>query len=154
MDAAQLAEQLLEKLAADERFRGPPGPAGPPGPPGPPGKDAPEVDRDQLVAAVLEQIDYQRIADLVHPSAAPPAEKTTHYVVVGNADTSGWDRILAAVRYAQARYQGLAVASPPSSYTGPLPVLVRYVNSVPQYVARGQYPVEQSLAALARGGSP
>lgn len=155
VDASKLAAELLEKLAADERFRGPPGPAGPPGKDGADGKDAAPVDQDAIVAAVLQKIDLQKIADMVPrpPSPSPPSREV-HYVVVGTDGTAGWDRTLAAVRYAQSRYQGIAIATPPRNYAGPLPALVRYTDSVPQYVARGQHSVEQSLAMLAQGNKP
>lgn len=57
-DADKLAEKLIEKLAADPRFKGPkgePGERGPAGPAGAPGKDgkAAAVNIDELAAAVI-----------------------------------------------------------------------------------------------------
>lgn len=147
-DLDALAERLVAKLAADPRFRGPAGPTGPAGPagaPGPAGKPA-EVDYQKLAAAV----DYQALAAEIRVEA-PAAARTVHYVVVAGDQAS--DRLAQQVRYAQSRFAGIARATPPSTYTGPLPVVVKYTAGVPEYVARGEYQVEQALATLAQGRS-
>lgn len=58
IDADKLAEKLIERLAADPRFKGPKGERGEPGPAGPagaPGKDGKpgQVNLDELAAAVI-----------------------------------------------------------------------------------------------------
>lgn len=151
VDTDSLVDRLAEKLAADARFRGPAGPAGPPGKDG---KDGADANEDRIVAAVLERIDYDAIAAKVPKPSTGTASQEVHYVVVGSEETADWQHLQQSVRYAQARYQGISVAAPPANYTGLLPALVKYTNSVPQYVARGTRDVDQALAALAKGVSP
>lgn len=148
MDADQLVSQIVSKLATDERFKGPPGP---PGKDGRDGKDGttPKVDQDAIVAAVLAKIDLDEIASRV-PQPTQPARKV-HYVVVGDESVAGWDRTQAAVRQASAKFRGVTTTEPPANYTGQLPVVVKYTNGIPEYVARGSYQVEQALDALSRG---
>lgn len=163
----KIAEQLAEKLAADPRLKGPKGdagerglagPAGPPGPPGPkgdagaPGKDA-TADIDQIVSSVLSRIDLDAIAERVQVNV-PPSSSDVHYTVVGEDTSNYWSRLQSAARYARERYRGIVMAQPPEGYTGQLPVVVRYTNGVPEYIARGQYEVENTLALLARGQTP
>ena len=151
----QLAAALVEKLASDERFRGPPGPAGPPGKDGEPGRDAREIDEEALVAKVLARLDLDEIAARVPRPATPtPAQPEVHYVLVGNEGVADWASTQAALKYTQSRFHGLTVAAPPANYVGPLPVLVRYTDSIPEYVARGGYDVRQALTTLAQGGRP
>ena len=141
-----IAAAILDKIASDPRFRGPAGPQGPKGdqgPPGPPGHDAPPVDLDALADAVA--------ARLAARAPAPPSGPEVHYVLVGDDRTTGWDRVLAAYRTASASFRGIRIEPPPARYVGQLPALVRYQNSIPEYVARGSYEVEQALGRMARG---
>lgn len=146
-----IAAAILDRIASDPRFRGPAGPQGPAGPAGPQGpkgeygpqgRDAPPVDLDALADAVAARL----------ASRAPsPAGPEVHYVLVGDDRTTGWDRVLAAYRTASASYRGIRIEPPPPQYVGQLPALVRYTNSIPEYVARGSYEVEQALGRMARG---
>lgn len=155
----QLVGQIVEKLAADERFRGPPGAPGKdgadgePGPPGKDGKDA-SIDEEAIVAKVLARIDLDEIAARVPraPAATPAAE--THYVLVGDERVADWSTVMESYRYARARFQGLTTAAPPPKYVGQLPALVRYTDSVGSYVARGAYETRNALAELASGKRP
>lgn len=149
VDTDQLVSQLVAKLATDDRFRGPAGPPGKDGRDGKDGKSA-DIDHDAIVADVLARIDLDAIAARVpQPSAA--VTKKVHYVVVGSESVDGWERTAAAVRTASRKFQGITTADPPANYTGQLPVVVKYTNGIPEYVARGSYQVEQALTALSRG---
>lgn len=146
VDTDKLASTLLEKLAKDERFKGPKGDKGEPG------KDAGacECDEDKIAAAVLAKIDYAKIAAFVTvPQTSASSE--VHYVVVGEESGGYWPRLQQQVRYATERFAGITTSTPPKNYVGPMPVVVKYTNGVPQYIARGQYEVEQALARLAQG---
>lgn len=151
IDTDQLVSQIVAKLATDERFKGPPGPPGKDGRDGKDGQNGttPKVDQDAIVAAVLAKIDLDEIASRV-PQPTQPARKV-HYVVVGDESVAGWDRTSQAVRQASAKFRGVTTAEPPANYTGQLPVVVKYTNGIPEYVARGSYQVEQALGALSRG---
>lgn len=138
-----IAAAILDKIATDPRFRGPAGPAGPKGDPGPPGRDAEPVNLDALASAVADR--------LAARAPAPPSGPEVHYVLVGDDRTPGWDRVLGAYRTASASFRGIRIEPPPARYVGQLPALVRYQNSIPEYVARGSYEVEQALGRMARG---
>lgn len=143
-----IAAAILDRIASDPRFRGPAGPPGPPGPKGdrgeygPQGRDAPPVDLDALADAVA--------ARLASRSPSPTGPEV-HYVLVGDDRTTGWDRVLSAYRTASASFRGIRIEPPPPQFVGQLPALVRYTNSIPEYVARGSYEVEQALGRMARG---
>jgi hypothetical protein len=145
-----IAAAILDRIATDPRFRGPAGPAGPQGPPGPKGeygpqgRDAPPVDLDALADAVAARL----AARTPPPVTSGP---TVHYVLVGDDRTAGWDRVQAAYRTASASYRGIRIEPPPPAFVGQLPALIRYTNSIPEYVARGSYEVEQALNRMARG---
>ena len=151
IDTDQLVSQIVSKLATDERFKGPPGPPGKDGRDGKDGQNGatPKVDQDAIVAAVLAKIDLDEIASRVPKPTQP--DRKVHYVVVGDESVAGWDRTQAAVRQASAKFRGVTTAEPPANYTGQLPVVVKYTNGIPEYVARGSYQVEQALGALSRG---
>ena len=138
-----IAAAILDKIATDPRFRGPAGPQGPKGDPGPPGRDAEAVNLDALAAAVADRL----AARAPNPSTGPEV----HYVLVGDDRTASWDRVLAAYRTASASFRGIRTEPPPPAFVGRLPVLIRYTNSIPEYVARGSYEVEQALGRMARG---
>lgn len=55
IDSQRIAEILLARLAADPRFRGPPGPAGPAGPEGPVGQAA-TIDYSALASEMLSRL--------------------------------------------------------------------------------------------------
>ena len=167
IDLDKLANTLAEKLAADPRFKGPKGdsgdagppgahgergPAGPAGPQGADGKEA-TVDYDQIVAAVLNRLDYDAIAELVIIKT-PANSSEVHYVVVGDNTASYWPRVSQSLRRAKESYHGIAESRPPENYTGPLPVIVKYTNGVPEYVARGESEVTTALTYLAQGKAP
>lgn len=139
-----IAAAVLNRIATDPRFRGPVGPQGPQGPPGPQGLEAPPVDFDALADAVAARL-AARTPPLV--TTGP----TVHYVLVGDERTAGWDRVQAAYRTASASFRGIRIEPPPAQFVGQLPALVRYTNSIPEYVARGSYEVEQALGRMARG---
>jgi len=72
-------------------------------------------------------------------------------VLVGDERVANWSRVLAAYRTASSTFRGIRLEAPPTAYVGQLPALVRYTDSVPEYVARGSYEVEQALGRMARG---
>lgn len=137
-----IAVAILDKIATDPRFRGPAGPPGPKGDPGPPGRDAEPINLDALADAVAARLG---------PRSPSPTGPEVHYVLVGDDRTASWDRVLAAYRTASASFRGIRIEPPPPQFVGQLPALVRYTNSIPEYVARGSYEVEQALGRMARG---
>ena len=167
IDLDKLASLLVDKLASDNRFKGPkgepgeagsPGMSGPPGSPGaagPPGRDgqAASVDYDQIIAAVINRIDYDAIAERVIVKT-PANQSEVHYTVVADDTASYWQRVEASLRRARERYHGLTDARPPENYTGQLPVIVKYTNGVPEYIARGESQVTTALSLLAQGQTP
>lgn len=180
IDTDKLVSQLVEKLAGDERFRGPkgdsgergprgedgmpgaPGPAGPPGPKGSDGREA-TIDYDALKHALLNDprlisllaaaIDLEKLGEHVVISQ-PASQAVVHYVVVGEERSSYWQRIEQSYNRARDRYAGITTAAPPPGYTGQLPALIRYVDKIPEYAARGESQVSTALALLAQGQSP
>jgi hypothetical protein len=125
VDTDKLVAAIVERMAADPRFRGPAGPQGPPG----------EGGR----------------CECPPPSTTAPTAPRVHYVLVGDERVANWSRVLAAYRTASSTFRGIRLEAPPTAYVGQLPALVRYTDSVPEYVARGSYEVEQALGRMARG---
>ncbi len=147
-----LVSSIVEKLATDERFRGPAGPAGKDGRDGKDGTPGKSPDVDQIVTQVLAKIDLDAIAARV-PRPDVSTSQKVHYVVVGDDSTNGWSGTMQSMRYAQSRYRGIVAAAPPANYAGQLPALVKYTDRSPEYVARGKYEVDSALAKLASGQS-
>lgn len=151
IDVDQIVSQLVEKLASDPRFKGPPGPAGEPGPkgdkgdpgsPGPAGKDA-TVDVDAIVAAVLAKL----------PKQPPQPMSETHIVVVADRGAGYWARLAGEIKAAQEVYGGIEVAAPPQGFTGALPQIVQYENGVPRVLGAGYSQVSSVLSRVSRGDS-
>lgn len=145
IDTDKLVAAIVERMAADARFRGPAGPAGPQGPPG---VGTPAVDIDSIVARVVAQVGR---CECPPPSTTAPTAPRVHYVLVGDERVANWSRVEAAYRTATSTFRGIRLEAPPSGYVGQLPALVRYTDSIPAYVARGGYEVEQALGRMARG---
>lgn len=95
--------RLVDQLAADDRFRGPPGPPGASGPPGPPGKMGPpaQVDYDRVAAAV------QGDSDLIEQVAAVAGRSMT--VPSPEAETAGRGWIESIARLGAALGLDLAI---------------------------------------------
>lgn len=142
IDTDKLVAAIVERMAADARFRGPQGAQGPPGV----GTFA--VDIDSIVARVVAQVGR---CECPPPSTAAPTAPRVHYVLVGDERLANWSRVEAAYRTATSSFRGIRLEAPPSGYVGQLPALVRYTDSIPAYVARGSYEVEQALGRMARG---
>lgn len=142
VDADKLVSAIVERMAADPRFRGPAGPQGPPG------VGTPAVDIDSIVARVVAQVGR---CECPPPATTTPTAPRVHYVLVGDDRVANWSRVEAAYRTASSTFRGIRLEAPPTAYVGQLPALVRYTDSVPEYVARGSYEVEQALGRMARG---
>jgi hypothetical protein len=154
VDADQLADSILDKLANDPRFKGPKGDPGEPGPAGPPGMDGMDAVHDaEFWAQVDSRIDAKLAGIPQHPNPGNQ-QPNVHYTVVGQSTASYWTRIEEKVRFANDKYHKVLLAPPPANYTGPLPVVVRYTNGVPEYIARGQHETESVLTLLGLGRVP
>lgn len=143
VDTDKLVAAIVDRMAADPRFRGPAGP------PGPPGVGTPAVDIDSIVSQVLAKAGSR--CECPPPSTTAPTAPRVHYVLVGDDRVANWPRVLAAYRTASSTFRGIRLEAPPTAYVGQLPALVRYTDSVPEYVARGSYEVEQALSRMGRG---
>jgi hypothetical protein len=154
IDAEKLAATLIEKLAGDERFKGPKGERGEPGPAGPPGKDGrdAEVDYDRIVAEVESRIDYPRLAGMVWVDAPRLPSATQHVVIVADQNASYWPRLAGELARAREAYHRIDLERPPAGRNfGELPALVWYENGVPVRQVRGSYEVTNELTTISRG---
>lgn len=163
---AAVTQAILQRIANDDSFRGPPGPpgpAGPPGPPGPPGADGetPVVDVDAIADRV-----FQRVRDELAASGSedpqpqvpgdPGSQYVSHVVIVSKPDDTRLERY---IDQARAAFPNLSVLPrdqvPPHVVIKSVPTAVAY-NSVGQVASMvsGETKVERLLMALARSEFP
>lgn len=115
-----------------------------------------ECDQTQIAQAVINGIDYAKIAAMVKVEApptvpAPVAGKECHMVLVADQKASYWPRLEGELKRAQEAYYGIKVAPVPPFKAGPMPQLVVYESSIPTRVVKGSYDVSTALTEISRG---
>jgi hypothetical protein len=74
IDPEQFVARIVDKLAADDRFRGPAGPAGPAGKHGEPGKPGPKGEDAIVSRPLIQQIVAEELAKKMPEIVAQSAE--------------------------------------------------------------------------------
>lgn len=124
IDYDALADKLVDRMAADERFRGPPGVAGKDGRDGANGRDA----------------------DLAIPA------NDRHFVVVAEPEARYANRLEYDVEKTKEYFDRIDLVPPPENKNvGTLPAIVLYVNGAEAFTARGTGDVATTLSRIRRG---
>ena len=102
-----------------------------------------EIDYDLIVNKVKDQIEV------------PEAAYREKFVLVRGVGTSYWPRTRNFLRDARESFTPIDEVPPADvNYTGPLPVLVYYINGTPQTVYEGPKNVDDTLTLISRGDLP
>jgi hypothetical protein len=158
IDLDSLAEKLVEKMAEDPRFKGPPGQDGQdgkdgqdgqPGKDGAPGQDGlpgPGPTDEQILAAVEAWF-----ASNPPPTVQPPVAGWSHLVLVYPKTASYARRLEDNLKRAREHWSHIRTAEPPEYAVGEIPALVAYSTGKADRVWRGLRQVEEALTAMTRG---
>jgi len=132
---------------------GPPGEKGDKGDPGPPGPAA-VIDYDELARVIASKLKIEEtVIALIEariPKEKPPAQPKRHIVVVAPSTASYYQRLSGYINKASEHFTPIRTYEPKGRYTGRLPALVVYQDSIPVGKVFGRE-VEQTLHSIARG---